>query len=218
MAELEARYRKSALEEMSDDELWEIKRELLVAYMRAEAKLKHDYNNGPYDQENHKVNQLAVRLCEVSMNYAISRIGDGWIKDINDNLKSVIMEGEQLIDGGLIPHELYEQMQRNHKVNLKSEGGVDFTPVVKLFVTVGANATWLLTEVDENSIAFGLCDLSQGWPELGYVDLKEISKVMGTRLEFDRHFNATAKLSTYARYARAKQRIETDLPYNYERE
>jgi hypothetical protein len=218
MAELDDRFLKSSLAEMSDDELWEIKRELLVAYMEAEANLKRDYNNGPYDQEHHKANQLAVRRCEVAMDYLVNRIGGEWVKEVRDNFMKVMLEGEQIIDGGLIPHELYEQMQRNHKVNLKSEGGVDFTPVVKLFVTLGGNATWLLTEVDENDIAFGLCDLSQGWPELGYVDLKEISKVMGTRLEFDRHFNATAKLSTYARYARAKQRIETDLPYNYERE
>ena len=36
--------------------------------------------------------------------------------------------------------------------------GEDFKPAVKLFVCVGGNATWLLTEMDEDGIAFGLCD------------------------------------------------------------
>ena len=48
----------------------------------------------------------------------------------------------------------------------------DHVPVVKLFSPVGA-ATWLLTTVDEDDQAFGLCDLGMGCPEVGYVDLKE---------------------------------------------
>ena len=37
--------------------------------------------------------------------------------------------------------------------------------------TPDAGATWLLTEIDpdDHDHAFGLCDLGQGFPELGYV-------------------------------------------------
>jgi hypothetical protein len=48
---------------------------------------------------------------------------------------------------------------------------LDFEPVVKLFTPDGG-ATWLLTELDPNGgLAFGLCDLGLGCPELGYVSL-----------------------------------------------
>ena len=118
----------------------------------------------------------------------------------------------------LIPRSLYEQMERNHKLNMSSEpepGSIDFKPVVKLLITVGGNATWLLTEIDEQGIAFGLCDLGQGFPELGYVDLQSLSKDFGDRLERDLHFRSTEKLSAYVNYARQKRMIITDLPSNY---
>jgi hypothetical protein len=49
---------------------------------------------------------------------------------------------------------------------------LDPRPVVKLF-TPGAGAAWLLTELDPDDpdIAFGLCDLGLGFPELGSVRL-----------------------------------------------
>ena len=55
-------------------------------------------------------------------------------------------------------------------------GAIDFEPVVKLFTPDG-NATWLLTELDPNGayLAFGLCDLGLGEPELGYVSLPELA-------------------------------------------
>jgi hypothetical protein len=45
---------------------------------------------------------------------------------------------------------------------------IDFEPVVKLFTPWGG-ANWLLTEIepDEPDLAFGLCDLGMGFPELG---------------------------------------------------
>ena len=56
----------------------------------------------------------------------------------------------------------------------------DPAPIVKLF-TPDANATWLLawTEPDEPDIAFGLCDLGLGFPELGSVRLSEIAALHG---------------------------------------
>ena len=44
----------------------------------------------------------------------------------------------------------------------------DCYPVVKIFYPL-SDAIWLLTELDGDGIAFGLCDLELGYPELGYV-------------------------------------------------
>jgi hypothetical protein len=86
----------------------------------------------------------------------------------------------------------------------------DFQPVVKLFNPVGA-ATWLLSELDEDGIAFGLCDLGHGEPELGYVSLEELASVrlrFGLYIERDIHFNAKKMLSEYTAEARRLGRIE----------
>jgi hypothetical protein len=57
---------------------------------------------------------------------------------------------------------------------------LDFEPVVKLFTPDG-HATWLLTELnpDFDHLAFGLCDLGLGEPELGYVRLQDIEGLRG---------------------------------------
>jgi Protein of unknown function (DUF2958) len=61
----------------------------------------------------------------------------------------------------------------------KGEDALDFKPVVKLF-TPDAQCTWLLTELDpDGGLAFGLCDLGMGCPELGYISLAELSSVRG---------------------------------------
>ena len=88
----------------------------------------------------------------------------------------------------------------------------DPLPVVKLF-TPDAGATWLLTEIDPDDpeIAFGLCDLGMGFPELGKVSLSELSTVRGMMalpIEQDLHFEATRRLSAYAREARMAGRIQ----------
>lgn len=93
----------------------------------------------------------------------------------------------------------------------------DPRPVVKLFNPVGP-ATWLLTELKpdedggEPDIAYGLCDLGQGFPELGYVSLAELREVRvfggALGIERDIHFNATKTLSGYAEEARRLGRIE----------
>ena len=77
----------------------------------------------------------------------------------------------------------------------------DPRPVVKLF-TPDANATWLLTELDptDPDLAFGLCDLGLGSPELGYVRLSELSALrgpLGLCVERDRYFVADRPLSAY---------------------
>ena len=81
---------------------------------------------------------------------------------------------------------------------------IDHKPVVKLFNPVGAG-TWLISELEpDSSLAFGLCDLGLGEPELGMVDLDELAslKLMaGLGIEQDLHWTAQMTLSEYAREA-----------------
>lgn len=94
----------------------------------------------------------------------------------------------------------------------RQDQALDFKPVVKLF-TPDANATWLLTELDEDSeLAFGLCDLGLGCPEIGYVSLTELRSVRGNLklpIERDLHFEAHKTISAYADEARTLGRIVT---------
>jgi hypothetical protein len=92
-----------------------------------------------------------------------------------------------------------------------SEKEIDFMPVVKLFNPCGA-ATWLLTEIspEDSDLAFGLCDLGMGFPELGYVSLAEMQSVkgpLGIGIERDESFRATKTLGAYADEAYIHQRI-----------
>jgi hypothetical protein len=82
----------------------------------------------------------------------------------------------------------------------------DPVPVVKLF-TPDAGATWLLTELvpAKPDIAFGLCDLGIGSPELGYVSISELEALrgpLGMPVERDIHFIADRTLNVYATEAR----------------
>jgi hypothetical protein len=88
---------------------------------------------------------------------------------------------------------------------------IDFKPVVKLF-TPDAQCTWLLTELGNDDIAFGLCDLGMGCPEIGFVCMSEIRGLrgpLGLPVERDLHFDADKNLSAYADEARAHGRIVT---------
>lgn len=83
---------------------------------------------------------------------------------------------------------------------------VDQEPVVKLFCPWGAG-TWLLSELDpeDPDVAFGLCDLGMGCPELGSVSMAELASVRGPgglRIERDLHFTAAKTLGAYASEAR----------------
>lgn len=97
--------------------------------------------------------------------------------------------------------------QRRHDAQRQNpDADIDFHPVVKLF-TPDAACTWLLTEIDplDPDLAFGLCDLGMGCPELGYVSLAELASVrgrLGLSIERDLHFVARQSLSAYASDAR----------------
>lgn len=87
----------------------------------------------------------------------------------------------------------------------------DHEPVVKFFDPTGA-ATWLIAEIcpRDNDILYGLCDLGMGFPELGYVSLRELESIkgrFGLGIERDLHFEACYPLSVYAEAARQSGRI-----------
>lgn len=111
--------------------------------------------------------------------------------------------------------QLNENYMRNEQRRLDGNEEHDFRPVVKLFTPDGG-ATWLLTELDPdgNNIAFGLCDLGLGFPELGNVSLREVLDLrgkLGLSVERDRHFQPQAPLSVYAKRASETRLITTDL-------
>lgn len=104
----------------------------------------------------------------------------------------------------LLTNEQKEQLLKN---GLPENRDKDHPPVVKLFLPETA-CTWLLSELDheEPNIAFGLCDLGMGFPELGSVFLSELEEILSPRLklpvERDLFFEAKYPLSVYADAAR----------------
>jgi hypothetical protein len=73
-------------------------------------------------------------------------------------------------------------------------------------------------QLGNDDIAFGLCDLGMGTPELDFVcmrelrdlrDLRELRGPLGLPVERDLHFDADKPLSTYAEEARVHGRIVT---------
>ena len=88
--------------------------------------------------------------------------------------------------------------------------GHDPQPVVHLYLP-GSSHQWLLTELHtHDDVAFGLCDLGAGFPELGYVDLREVlaaAASVNAELRCNLAFRPVAPLSEYAEQARRAQRI-----------
>ncbi|HEV8414176.1 MAG TPA: DUF2958 domain-containing protein [Bryobacteraceae bacterium] len=116
----------------------------------------------------------------------------------------------------LLTSEIKERLLENGRQQQPVRGThdeIDFCPVVKLF-TPDAGCTWLLTEIDpeDPDIAFGLCDLGMGFPELGSVSLTELATVrggLGLPVERDLHFQAKKPLSAYAAEASSSGHIRT---------
>jgi hypothetical protein len=78
----------------------------------------------------------------------------------------------------LLTPQQREQMLANGRANAGREETEDFAPVVRLLCPWN-DAVWLLTELDpeDPDIAFGLCDLGMGFPELGTVRLSELASI-----------------------------------------
>ena len=114
----------------------------------------------------------------------------------------------------LITRALTQQLLANGRAQRaamdKGDDALDFKPVVKLF-TPDAQFTWLLTELGNDDIAYGLCDLGLGFPEMGFVSMRELRELrgpLGLPAERDEHFDAGKTLSAYA--AEARERAARD--------
>jgi len=109
----------------------------------------------------------------------------------------------------LLTPAIREALLRNGRIrvsaDMNGDPDIDFIPVVKLF-TPDAACTWILTELDpeEPDIAFGLCDLGMGSPELGSVLISELESVrgrLGLPVERDLYFAPHHTISVYAHAA-----------------
>lgn len=97
-----------------------------------------------------------------------------------------------------------QQLIINHEEQLPRKGTArerDFEPVVKLHIP-DTYCLWLLTECDNDGMAFGLCQIHCA--ELGSVWLPEIAEldVQGLRVVEDTAFVAQMTVSKYAALAR----------------
>jgi hypothetical protein len=108
----------------------------------------------------------------------------------------------QLLANGRCQRGGHRQRSRRARLQTRRQA---FTP--------DAHCTWLLTELNpDHELAFGLCDLGLGCPELGYVSLTELRAVrgkLGLPVERDEHFEADKTLSAYADEARPQGGIVT---------
>jgi len=104
----------------------------------------------------------------------------------------------------------FEQLIKNGRDRNPNK---DQIPVVKLFMSFTA-CSWLISELDpeDPDIAFGLCDLGMGFPEIGYVSISELIEAQDLLrfLERDMFFLGKYPLSVYAKFAHQLEHIETD--------
>ena len=104
----------------------------------------------------------------------------------------------------LLTKPIKTKLAANAAITAGGGDGSDFKPVVKFFG--GSACTWLITEMDDDGIMFGLCDLGQGFPELGAVSFDELKAVkfppFGLPVERDTGFNPDKSLAEYASEAR----------------
>lgn len=109
----------------------------------------------------------------------------------------------------LLTKAIETKLLKNAELSASGENTDNLKPVLKLFNPCGA-ATWLITELDESGLMFGLADMGFGTPELGYVSLDELKGIrlpFGLTIERDTSFEADKTLAEYAREARELGRI-----------
>ena len=124
-------------------------------------------------------------------------------QEISEHYMTYIVGGQN----GLITQAEYKKLLANYEANKGKEDTTDFKPVVKLFNAWGSQ-TWLISEIDHKGIFFGVCDMGQGQPELGYSHLPQMYHVLKQSLEKDRWFVASKTVSEYAKDARARGYID----------
>ena len=96
-----------------------------------------------------------------------------------------------------------KEIERKLRENYKQDSGA---PVLKLFG--GGCATWIISQMyPDGDTLFGLCDLGQGFPEMGTVSLTELEAMQfppwGLGVERDKSFQADRDLTAYWEEARA---------------
>jgi len=101
----------------------------------------------------------------------------------------------------LFTKDIEAKLLENYKAN-EARGDLDLMPVVKFFYM---GATWLISEMNEDGVMFGLCDLGHGYPELGYVHRLDLEGL--PFCERDMYFTASKTLSEYAKDARDAQYV-----------
>ncbi|HEY1024939.1 MAG TPA: DUF2958 domain-containing protein [Sphingobacteriaceae bacterium] len=109
--------------------------------------------------------------------------------------------------------KLFTEQQHQKLVENGHNRDQDHAPVVRLYLPF-TNCQWLLSEIDseEPDIAFGLCDLGMGFPELGNVSLEEIQgiTVVPATITVDQQFRGNYPMSVYCCAARLNQEISID--------
>jgi len=107
-----------------------------------------------------------------------------------------------------------ETKLKKNSIKSQGVGSAEFQrtvkPVVKFFNPTGVG-TWLISEMDEQGIMFGLCDLGVGCPELGNVALQELEQVrlpFNLGIERDIHWEANKTLMEYSNEAIENQYIK----------
>lgn len=109
----------------------------------------------------------------------------------------------------LFTEEQYKRLIENGSIANMDK---DNAPVVMLTLPF-TSCVWLLSELDPDNpdIAFGLCDLGMGFPELGSVSISEIQSVkhpvFKTGVFNNTEFKANYPMSAYAAAARDQQQI-----------
>lgn len=112
----------------------------------------------------------------------------------------------------LLTNEIRKKLLENGQPENRDN---DHPPVVKLFLPC-TGFTWLLSELDPDNpdIAFGLCDLGMGFPELGSVLISELEDLSigndAIKVERDLHFEAEYPMSVYSFAANAVEMITED--------
>lgn len=109
-----------------------------------------------------------------------------------------------------LPDDILAKLAENGRV-AASNPAFDPVPVVKLFLP-GSAATWLLcwTDQRDSNLAYGLCDLGLGSPEMGPVLLSDIASVqsrLGLGVERDLYVTLDRPVSHYADLANEAGRI-----------
>ncbi|MEK7456469.1 DUF2958 domain-containing protein [Sphingobium sp. WTD-1] len=104
----------------------------------------------------------------------------------------------------LIRPQQMQQLIINHEIQQPLKGTrkeINFQPIVKLHIP-GTFCMWLLTECDNDGMAFGLCQIQCA--ELGSVWLPEVADLdlNGVRVIEDETFVVNHSLNTYADMAK----------------